>query len=204
MKKAIAVLALVLIVLAGVFAEATLSVGIGAYGEFKESSSFLVGPAVRYYNTSGVTFNKLTVESPMWVKNLDNIIDISGYDIDDSQFKIFKLFVADETFGLAFDLLGDEGLLGLTIGVGGNISASAFFGDSDHRAFYITAGAGADVNFEIRVAKPLTIVVGASANYPLYGVSVIKDDSGTHTSSEALIDRGAIMANAYVGVGLSL
>ena len=204
MKKILAIVALVAIVAFGAFASSTVTVGAGGVGYF-DSSVYLLGPAVKLFTTSGNTFNDLTVESPMWVKNIDSFDDVSEVihiDIHDADIKFLQLIRASETFGLALNLLGDSGPVTLTVGVGGNVSMDGLFVDSKNRLLEFRAGAGAVVDLGIAIARPLAVVVGVSANYPLFGLKVITENGSTSTDSYSIKDAHFETA-AHVGIGLS-
>ena len=205
MKKVLAVMALITVVLFGVFAESTVTVGAGAEGVF-DTSMYYIGPSIKLFTKSGNTFNDLTVESPMWIKNIKSFDDVESFiddfDLDDSDLKFLKIVKASETFGLALNFLGrDGGALALTLGVGGNVTMDGFFIDADYRIMQFRAGAGADLYLGINLVKPLSIVVGVSANYPMFGLTVIKNGSTTTTDSYT-IDNSQIHASAHVGIGL--
>jgi hypothetical protein len=205
MKKVFAVMALITVVLFGVFAESTITVGAGAHGKF-QSDLYYIGPAIKLFTKSGNTFNDLTVESPMWIKNIKSFDDvekfIEDFNLDDSDLKFLQIINASETFGLALNFLGqDGGALALTLGVGGNVSMDGMFIDADNRLMEFKAGAGAEVYLGINIVKPLSIVVGVSANYPLFGLKVIKN-AGVTTTQSYTIDDSQIHAVAHVGVGL--
>jgi len=205
MKKVLAVMALISVVLFGVFAESTVTVGAGAMGVFKDGV-YGIGPAVKLFTKSGNTFNDLSAESPMWIRNIKNFDDvtsfITNFDIDDSDLKFLQLIKASETFGLALNFLGqDGGALALTLGVGGNVSMDGIFQDADNRLMQFKAGAGAELYLGINIVKPLSIVVSVSANYPLFGLTVVKNHGETTTKSYT-IENSEIVAAAHVGVGL--
>lgn len=205
MKKILAIMALITIVVFGVFANSSVTVGAGGYGVF-EDSVYYIGPAVKLFTTSGNTFNDLTVESPLWVKNIQSLDDVASFiddlDIDDSTFKFLQFARANETFGFALNLLGDTGPVTLTLGVGGAVSMDGLFQDANNRLLVFKVGPGAVANLGISLARPLSIVVGVSANYPLFGLRVITDNGNTSTSSFT-IDESKIEASAHIGVGLS-
>ncbi len=205
MKKIIAILALIAIVAFGAFATSVVSAGAGGYGVF-QSGLYSIGPAVKIFTTSGNTFNDFTVESPMWIRNIKSFDDISSFieniDIKDSDLKFLQIVRGTETFGLALNFLGEEGPLTLTLGVGGSVAMDALFVDANNRIMEFRAGAGAVLDFGITIVKPLTIVAGISADYPLFGLRVITDNGSTSTSTYT-VDKSHIVAAAHVGVGLS-
>jgi len=205
MKKILAVMALIAVVVFGVFAESTITVGAGAHGVF-DKELYYFGPAIKLFTKSGNTFNDLTVESPMWVQNIKSFDDfekfIEDVDIEDSDIKFLQVINANETFGLALNFLGkDGGPLSLTLGVGGCVTMDGIFHDANNRIMEFRAGAGAEAYLGINIVKPLSIVVGVSADYPLFGLRVIKAN-GTTTTKSFTIDDSSIHAAAHVGVGL--
>jgi len=204
MKKILAIMALITVVVFGVFASSSITVGAGGYGEF-ENSVYFVGPAIKLFTTSGNTFNDLTVESPMWVWNVKNLDDVSSYiknfDIDDSNFKFMQLVRANETFGLALNLLGDSGPVTLTLGVGGAVTMDGLFQDANNRLLVFKVGPGAVADLGISLARPLSIVIGVSANYPLFGLRSFTNNGSTETNTFT-IDESNIEASAHIGFGL--
>lgn len=205
MKKIIAILALIAIVAFGAFATSVVSAGAGGYGVF-ESGLYSIGPAVKIFTTSGNTFNDFTVESPMWIRNIKSFDDVSNFianvDIKDSDLKFLQIVRGTETFGLALNFLGEEGPLNLTLGVGGSVAMDALFIDANNRIMEFRAGAGAVLDFGITIARPLTVVVGVSADYPVFGLRVITDNGSTTTDTYT-VDKSHVIAAAHVGVGLS-
>ena len=204
MKKILAIMALISVVVFGVFASSTITVGAGVTGEF-QNSSYLIGPSVKLFTTSGNTFNDLTVESPMWVKNITSFDDVKSFihdiDINDSNFKFLQLIRASETFGFALNLLGDDGPVTLTLGAGGAVSMDGIFQDASNRLLVFELGPGAVVDLGLNIARPLSIVVGISADYPLFGIDVATVDGHTSTSTHT-ISNSKFKATAHVGVGL--
>lgn len=84
---------------------------------------------------------------------------------------------------------------------------SRFFRKREQKRAYtileFRAGAGAVVNLGIAVARPLAVVVGVSANYPLFGLRVITENGTTSTDSYSIKD-AHFVTGAQIGIGLSL
>ena len=78
----------------------------------------------------------------------------------------------------------------------------ALFVDANNRIMEFRAGAGAVLDFGITIARPLTIVVGVSADYPVFGLRIITDNGSTTTDTYT-VDKSHVIATAHVGVGLS-